>query len=202
MFPGSFSAMSRDRRQRHEEDVKQFLEKAHEKLDVLLADANIDGEIFYPALARLAGKWYGQYAPVGDCDGTRLMNYTLKKEIQSPLFLATVVDRLDLFISSFLQSTVDHPFRWLEVACICGVPKITGFLLGRIDPTIWSQSRDIVAYALSSGNATLAMDIALIIKTSSGTAPRYLYLYGFGQEKLAEVIEALFTPSSPPQNGL
>lgn len=197
-----FSAMTRDRRQRHAGEVIKFLKDVHEKLDTSLSATGIDGEAFYKVLTSLVEKWYGDYAPIRDSDGTRLMNQILSKEIQNPLFMAIVVDKLDLFISRFVQSSIDNPLRWLEVACICGAPKITAFLLGTIDKVIWSRSPAIVAYALSSGNAVFARDIALIMKVISGSVPSFLHIYGQGQGVLLDEIAALFTSSTLSQNGL
>lgn len=196
-----FSVKIREKQQQHELNVTQFLKSAPSKLDPLLTDEKIDEKVFYQKLKGLAEKWYGQYASIGDCDGHRLMNNTFVRELGNPLFAATVVDRLDVFVKSFRtqKPSPDFSLHWLEVACICGAEKIASYMLGQTDHALWLASPDIVPYALSSGNGVLTMDIARLMHAVSGTNPRYLHIYSFGEFKLVSQIEALFSIATLPQ---
>jgi hypothetical protein len=187
---------SRKRRQ-HEADVALFLEGVPSKLDFLLVDENIDEGFFYQQVQSLAKKWYGEYAPIGDCDGKRLMNNVLIREINNPLFVAVVVGRLDLFIKSFLAQSPNprSSFHWLEVACICGAENIVGYMLGQIEQAVWLRSPDIIDYALASGDEAFAMEMARLMQACSGSKPRYLHIYSFGKFGLADEIERLFSTS-------
>ena len=121
------------KKRKHAKEVAQFLVEVKKKLDPqFLVIAGIDEELFYQKLSALTQKWLGINAPIEDCDGKRLINNLLIKEINNHYFIAIVADRLDYFIQSFEQQndiTQRSLISWLEVACICGAKKIVCYVL-------------------------------------------------------------------------
>lgn len=185
----------KEKRKRHVDEVQRFILKSKERTDVrqLLTAADLSADIFYGNLEGLAKKWLGADAPIGDCDGRRLVNEVLLREINNPIFHAIIFDKLDCFISSFKDAS-HPPIFWLELACICGSQKVAIYLLGNISKDIWVRS-NIIPYALSSGNNDFALEIARIMKSCSVTDAGLVTLYRFGNFSTAEQISQLLTGS-------
>lgn len=189
------------KKRKHAKEVAQFLVEVKKKLDPqFLVIASIDEELFYQKLSALAQKWLGINAPIEDCDGKRLINNLLIKEINNHYFIAIVADRLDYFIQSFEQQndiTQRSLISWLEVACICGAKKIVYYILGKVGYNILTQSRNIIPYAVSSGDVDLAVQMAQLARILSVTNPGLINLYSFGNFTIVEQINRLFTETPP-----
>lgn len=199
-----FSMLMADFREKTEKRAKvvsKFLSETRGGIDNTgtLVKANIDSAVFYENLESLARKWFGD-APIGDCDGTRLVNKVLRKEITNPIFIAIVADKKDFFIQCHenLEFTGSYsPIFWLELACICGAANIVGYLLTEIDHSIWTKSSKIIPYLLSSGNPKLTMKVAETAKNFSVTDPGLIDLYSFGDTDTAKMIKDLFKTPLP-----
>lgn len=151
----------------------------------------VDEKNFNKTFDKLCKSWWGVDALMPDCSGKRLITSTLASKLQDPDIISIVADDVKLFKT---HKKKDDDFFYLEFCCLCGSENvIKEFYLKNDKKQYLIDSKDAIAYAVSSGNATLAIVLAIKAKKLGKTNPGLLDLYSEGNEVCAYAISKIFS---------
>lgn len=130
-----------------------------------------------------------------DCSGKRLITSILASKLQDPDIISIIADDVELFKTHRKE---DNDLFYLNFCCLCGAENIVNELYLKKDKKQYIiDSKDAIAYAVSSGNSNLALTLATTAKKNGRIHPGLLDLYSEGNEACAYAISKIFfTPST------
>ena len=156
-----------------------------------LCQLNIkDVEYFNKSFDRLCKRWWDKASPRSNTSAGMLVTSKLSSHINEPLILSIIADDLECFKKYYDKG---KDIFCLEFSCLCGSEKIIKqFYLQDQNKACLRQSKNAIAYALSSGKKELAL---LLAKTSielKKQDPGPVLLYSFGDYSSAKTIKQMF----------
>lgn len=195
VIPSTLFGEKRRRQALHTTDT---FEKLKKEVDCDLLK-KVDEEQFDTTLKCLIQKWTGKNSAIGDCGGTRLVNEFIKKKLNDPMTVFIIADDKNHFFELLKNSEaqgISLPLSDLvSFACTSGAISIVSELLQ--NEKVMSQcSENLIAYAVSSGNKDLALNVATFFRSKGADDPGMIHLYSFGKNSLVKKIEALFTDNT------
>lgn len=185
----------------HDKEVELFIDEYKTKIsDTFLQKHGItDVARFWQNFADLCQKWVGKYVSIGDCTGKRLAYEILHATLNNPIAIAIMSDDVKAFqvaIKSLDQNPQLTPIYWTEAACLCGASSIVDYIL-KMDYVNIVDSKNAVAFAVSSGKEDLALAVATKVKQRGATVDSgNVFLYAFSKVALAEEVVQMFNSSS------
>lgn len=194
---------------RQKTSTARFIEKIQAHIDYSILSEDQRKEL-KGKLNDLSSKWMGSSSFLGDCEGKRLVSEMLRKQLSDPVVISVLLDDADHFLDAFNATRQSSPFSFgtlIGFACICGAKKIVIELL-KHDEMRTQHSENIVPYAVASGDASFALEVAHFFKTKGQSDPGLVYLYCFGKTSIAEAVTRLLEvktediSSSPESQGL
>lgn len=160
----------------------------------IVSQMGADKEKLDKILAKLCKHWWGVDAPMPDCSGKRLITSILASKLQDPDIISIISDDVELFK---LHKKEGNDLFYLEFCCLCGAENIVNEIYLKKDKKQYIiDSKDAIAYAVSSGNANLAITLATTAKKNGKVSPGLLDLYSEGNEVCAYAISKIFSAPS------
>lgn len=193
------SSFFRVKRQKQEEYTVSEFEKIKSKIDNDLFTTVEQEKFFNHNLKRLILQWTGENCSMSDCEGTRLVNKFIRHQLHHPLTIAVIADNEEKFFEIFNSSKEETlPTSLPELvgfACLSGAESIVSKLLSNNEVTS-KCSKELIAYAISSGNRELALKVSTFFLNKGEKNPGLIYLYSCGNPLLANEINRLFTKTT------
>ncbi len=187
-----------NKKRRQEDYASHTVEKIREKIDFNLLE-KVGKERVDITLKSLIMKWTGGNCSIEDCEGRRLVNRFVREKLNNLITLAILADDkstfFEIFNSSERNALPSSLPELVSFACICGAISIVSELL--CNEEIMSKcSKDLIAYAVSSGNRELALEVSAFFRAKGEEDPGLIYFYSFGKILLAGEIKDFFKCSN------
>lgn len=159
----------------------------------LIKNLRISLENFNKTFIKLCETWWGINASIPESEGKMFITNILGSKLQDPTILAIIADDLNCF-ERYPRKKGD--IYYLEFCCACGAEKIIREIYLKDDKKqCLIDSEDAIAFAVSSGNAGLALDLARESKKLGKKTAGLLALYSAGNYKNVDAISAIFSDS-------
>lgn len=173
---------------------KQFITLSMIPIDMDYIEAlGINKEIFNVNFNKLNKIWRGLAAIIPESEGKMFVTSILANPLEDPVIAAIIADDLSCFIK---QQKKRSDIYYLEFCCVCGAEKIIREIYLKDDKKqCLIDSEDAIAFAVSSGNSGLALDLARESKKLGKKTPGLLALYSAGNYKNIDAISATFSSS-------
>ncbi len=127
-----------------------------------------------------------------------LITSKLASHLNEPLIISIIADDVECFKKYYDKS---KDIFCLDFSCLCGSEKIIReFYLQGDNQTCLLLSKNVIAYALSSGKKELALLLAKKALELKKSDPGQVLLYSFGDYSSAKTIKQMFTDKKSSLN--
>lgn len=145
---------------------------------------------FNKSFDSLCKRWWDKVSPKSNTSAGMLITSKLSSHLNEPLILSIIADDLECFKKYYDKS---KDIFCLEFSCLCGAEKIIKeFYLQDENKVCLQQSKNAIAYSLSSGKKELTLLLATKSIELKKQDPGPILLYSFGDYSSAKTIKEMF----------